>query len=166
MSSPSVQKKPKITTAFVHTFWDVFDHLGFWIGANFICFLSCLTVVLAPITLTGLLVAQKKIIDKRPISVKEFIADCRELAPRSFVLGLIQFGLMGIGFFNIYIYLQWGGDRPVFFPCLPFSCIPYYQYILFCVLLVSHGPFGSYGIETWFFYRDQATWFYRFLFCG
>jgi len=108
MQANQVLQKPKITIAFVHTFWDVFDHLGFWIGANLLCFLGCLTVVLAPVTLTGLLVAQKKIIDKQPLSIKDYIADCQRVATRSLSLGLLQIGLMGVGIFNVFFYIHWG----------------------------------------------------------
>lgn len=85
-------------------FWDVFDNLGFWMAANFFAFLSFFTFFLFPFSLVGLLASQNKIIENKPLYVREFFKDSRRCGWRPLGLFLIQIAAVSLGIFNIYFY--------------------------------------------------------------
>lgn len=81
---------------------------------NLIWFASLLTVVLAPFTLIGLLQIQKKVIENKPLFVREFVSDSFSFGLRPLLLFLLQAVLMGIAFFNLSFYITHFGVLGLF----------------------------------------------------
>lgn len=96
--------RPRLSTAFVHTFWDVFDHLGFCFAVNFFCFLSLATGVLYPVAMTGALGVHRRWIEGKEPRVRDYFLVCRDIFRPAFLLGLLHFAFVAVCAANFYFY--------------------------------------------------------------
>lgn len=110
--------KVGLIRAFVHTSWDIFDHLSYWFTTNLIFCLSAILIIPLPFTLIGLLNSQNKIIREESLTLEGFFKDCRQYGPKAFALALIQVLLILLGILNSYFYHLYFDQLSIFFDLL------------------------------------------------
>lgn len=152
--------RPRLATAFVHTFWDIFDHLGFWFAVNFISFLSLFTVVFFPITQAGMLAAQRRLMEESELSVRLFFEDCRRHARPALFLGVIFFFFATINLANLAFYWTHLGMLGIFLSVGTVLVLLFGVAVLFFafpLILLDHSGWAA--LRLGFFLAVKRFWF-------
>ncbi len=110
--------KIRLVRAFVHSCWDIFDHLGYWIRVNFVSCLGALFIFPIPFILMGLLHSQKKIIQNENLIFKDFLRSCRQYGTKAFLLFSMHLILILLGVLNSSFYHSFFKELGPFFDLL------------------------------------------------